>query len=397
MLSLLPTELHYYSMVDVVYALRSVLASTRAQNRIEIPGLGDGIPIRSARAALIVSIKALGIEPGSKIGVPLYCCPVVFKAIRVAGCHPRFLDIDPNTYCVSTEDLREKYSDIDALVAVHMFGNLCEMDGLRRALPGKPIIEDCAQSIGSKLRGQVAGSMGDIAFFSFRLGKNLSAGEGAAIYTGHLHLRKKVFRSMEELAIPYMLEEIKHIFVTYVRSKLRSRPLWGIAGSSIWRIYNTNMEFIDKSPIIMSRMFRSDLTIVKKRMACLDHMIRVQRKNAAYYQMNLGLDPDMMCAERPGVYYNRFVFPLLFRSMEQCDLMRKHLNRRGVSTSKPYEEVISGATANYGYKGDCPEAERLLRRTLIIPSYHNLTAKEMELIVRSVNEGWVYLKNRKIS
>jgi dTDP-4-amino-4,6-dideoxygalactose transaminase len=100
--------------------------------------------VRSARAAIIVAIKALNLSPGASIGVPLYCCPVVFKAIEAAGCKPCFIDIDPGTFCISAKDLSAKSAQIDALIAVHMFGNLCDMPGIQEAAQDKPIIEDCA-------------------------------------------------------------------------------------------------------------------------------------------------------------------------------------------------------------------------------------------------------------
>ena len=202
MWNLLPTELHQYSLGDMVRGLMAARKPEADPNPIWRSALGDGIPIRSARAAIILSIKALGLEPGSRIGVPLYCCPVVFKAIKVAGCVPRFLDIDPGTFCISPEDLYAKRSDLDAVVAVHMFGNLCDMGSVKDAMHDKPIIEDCAQSLGSTLSGQWAGSMGTIGVFSFRLGKYLSVGEGAAIYTSHSELRESLTHLAMDLAKP---------------------------------------------------------------------------------------------------------------------------------------------------------------------------------------------------
>ncbi|TFG89650.1 MAG: glutamine--scyllo-inositol aminotransferase, partial [Syntrophobacterales bacterium] len=85
-----------------------------------------------------------------------------------------------------------------------MFGNLCEMGSVQKAMDGKPIIEDCAQALGSTLNGQWAGSMGTIGVFSFRLGKYLSVGEGAAIYTSHSELRESLTRLATDLAKPTM-------------------------------------------------------------------------------------------------------------------------------------------------------------------------------------------------
>jgi perosamine synthetase len=394
MISLLPIELHHYSIMDVIRGFMAAGKPRLNKKAIELPSLGQGIPIRSARAAIVILIKALDIAPGSRIGVPLHCCPVVFKAIKVAKCHPRFLDIDPKTFCISPEDLFAKRSDIDALVAVHMFGNMCDMEKMQDAMSGKPIIEDCAQALGSKLNDRLAGSMGFAAFFSFRLGKYLSAGEGAAIITGQPDLYKRIIQLVDDMSNPTRGEEITHVISTYLRSKLRSKPLWGIAGSSIWRIYNKKTDFIDKSPIVVSKIFKSDIEIARHRMADLNDMIKVQRENAAYYIKNLKLDPSMLCQERDGAYYNRFMFPIVFGSEEQCDSMGVRLKNKGISTSKPYVEAIEGAKKHYGYNGDCPEAERLLRRTLVIPCHYKLTAREVEYIAESFNKSWLNIAHR---
>jgi perosamine synthetase len=395
MWNLLPTELHQYSLGDLFRGLLAIGKPDQAPNPTWHYALAEGIPVRSARAAIVLSIRALALRSGSSIGVPLYCCPVVFKAIKAAGCRPRFLDVDPGTFCISPEDLYAKRSELDAVVAVHMFGNLCEMGSVQKAMDGKPIIEDCAQALGSTLSGQWAGSIGTIGVFSFRLGKYLSVGEGAAIYTNHSELRESLTRLATDLAKPTMSEEIKHLLETFARSKLRSKPFWGLLGSSIWGLYNKNTDFIDKSPIVMGQIFRSDLEIARHRMAHLDQMINSQRKNAAYYISNLSLDASMLCLERPGTFYNRLMFPVVFSSTKHRDFIKTCLKKSGVSAATPYEEVIAGAAKDYGYSGDCPVAERLLKRTLVIPCNHKLRMQDIKHIVQSFNNAWASLSQRE--
>ena len=392
---LIPTELHRYSIRDVIRGLAAERMHAKPQERISLPGLGEGIPIRSARAAVIVALKALGLPPGSRIGVPLYCCPVVFKAIKAADCVPRFLDINPETFCLSPDDLRAKRSGIDAVIAVHMFGNLCDMRKILDIMNGKPVIEDCAQSIGSKLDGRPCGSFGDISFFSFRSGKYLSVGEGGALYSGKTDLHARISKLAEALSIPTRGEEYKHIATTYIRSKLRSRPWWGLIGTRIWAFYNKKTEFMDKSPIVVGSIFISDLATARKRMPHLDSMISSQRAHANYYEHNLRLGLNMLCFEEPRAYYNRFMYPIAFPSTAERDTMAAYLERKGVGTSRPYEEVITGAEKHYGYGGDCPLAERALRRALIIPSFCTLEPKDIEYIVRHVNQSWAEISGMR--
>ena len=170
-ISEIPVEASEYSLMDVAQGIVGAFKRPAVREELENLGLPGCVPVRSARAGIIVAIKALGLNQGAAIAVPLYCCPVVLKAVKHAGCTPVFIDIDAATYCMSAEDLSAKVERVDAAIAVHMFGNTCDMSALRAAVNGKPIIEDCAQALGSRLGGKTAGATADIAVFSFRSGK----------------------------------------------------------------------------------------------------------------------------------------------------------------------------------------------------------------------------------
>jgi perosamine synthetase len=107
MIGLLPNEHHHYRLQDVARGLCASLGHEyqRSLEPIDLPGVGQCIPVRSGRAAIVVALRALGLAPGARVGVPLYCCPVVFKAVQAAGCRLRFLDVEPDTYCLSVADV----------------------------------------------------------------------------------------------------------------------------------------------------------------------------------------------------------------------------------------------------------------------------------------------------
>jgi len=388
MWNLIPTELYQYSTVDLVRGIRAAVRRDAAPAPLGRTELREAVPARSARAAIVLSLRAMDLKPGAWIGVPLYCCPVVFKAIVAAGCRPRFLEVDPETFCLSPEHLAAEHAGLDALIAVHMFGHMCDMKAVRSLMGGKPVLEDCAQALGSRLDGQPAGTMGTVGIFSFRLGKYLSAGEGAAIIVADPSLRGRIRRLTEELPRPTAAEEARHVVESWVRAKIRTRPLWGLAGSRIWQTYNRKTDFSHKSPIVMTQMYRSDLEISRLRLLALDGQITTQRRIAEFYIEHLDLDPAILHRESPGVYHSRLMFPLTFDSPEVRNLMRGQLFERGIGATAPYEDVIEGAAANYGYEHDCPVTERLLRRTLVIPCHHRLRQRDIERIVSGVNDAW---------
>ena len=395
MLNLLPAELWDYRLADALAALRVALtAKGSAVEQIELSGLGSCIPARSARAGLVTAIQSLELPPQSRIGVPLYCCPVVFKAITMAGCVPRFIDVEPSTFCISSDDLSAKRAQVDAVIAVHMFGNVCNVPELRDVVGGKPIIEDCALSLGSRLNGRPTGTLGEIGVFSFRSGKYLSVGEGGALYANDPELRRSLSRSISALPASKAGDELVHIVKTYLRSALRSKPLYGWLGHALWERYNQRAEYSDKSPISLTQPFKTDLTLAAKRLPTLDLIIQRQRDIAQRYASSLRLPPGMLCLEEPGAFYNRYQYPILFPTQEQRDAMAKHLLKTQIDTSRPLDEVAGVASHHYGYANDCPAAERLSKRTLVIPSYHSLTDNEVDSLAQSVNDGWSQIENR---
>jgi dTDP-4-amino-4,6-dideoxygalactose transaminase len=395
MLALLPTENWEYKLSDVVQGLAAALGLKKPDGLLHISGIGNCIPARSGRAAIVAAIKGLELPIGARIGVPLYCCPVVFKAIKVANCKPRFIDVEPATYCMSADDLFRKRSEVDAVIPVHMFGNLCDMPSLQEAARGIPIIEDCAQSLGSKLDGHMAGSFGTVAVFSFRSGKYLSVGEGGALFSNHPDIHFRLSKLIAELPIPSRTEEYTHIAKTYIRSKLRSKSLWGIAGYPIWSIYNKTVDYSAKSPVTLSQIYRTDLTLTNNRLSILDSVIRKQRANADYYTRTLKLDSVMLCSEKPGTFYNRCSYPLTFPSSEHRDLTAAYLFKQQIDTGKPYKDITDIAVSYYGYKGDCPVAEQIARRVLVIPCNYRLKKITIQRIAQCLNAGWAEITSRK--
>jgi len=390
MLNLIPTEHWEYRATEVIRGLLTGSSPRPAstQTHIRIPGLGLSLPVRSARAAIVLALKALALRPVASVGVPLYCCPVVLKAIEAAGCRPRFIDVDTDTYCLSVADLAAKNSEVDAVIAVHMFGNMCDMPALRDAAPGKPFIEDCAQALGSRLDDQVAGSFSEVSVFSFRSGKYVSVGEGGAVYCRNPDVERRVSDLIGGLPVPGHVEECVHVVKTYLRSKLRTRPLWGLIGSELWRAYSEKVSYAFQAPIVLSQMYETDRDLAIRRFSALACAIDRQRANANYYSCSLSVDANMLCSEAPGAYFNRLQYPLLFQTPDQRERAAGYLQRSGISTATPYNNIAAIAAADHGYAGDCPNAERIASTVLVIPCNYALKAGDVERIVTCVNRAW---------
>jgi perosamine synthetase len=393
MLSLIPTEHWDYGPGDMVRGLLVALSPRRTEKNttIGIPGVGQSLPIRSGRAAIVVALKALGLQAGSSVAVPLYCCPVVLRAVAEAGFRVRFIDVDPKTYCMSATDLAAKSSEVDAIVAVHMFGNICDVPALQQAAPGKPVIEDCAQALDSRLGGRAAGSFGDIAVFSFRSGKYISVGEGGAVYCRCLDVESRLSKLIAELPASSRVDEVVHVVKTCLRSMLRTKPLWGFVGSALWNAYTHKVDYISQAPISLGQVYETDREMAIQRMTMLSRIVEAQRRNADHYLQNLNIGGDMLCAETPGAFFNRLQFPLLLPNSTQCSRLAERLRQSQISTARPYRDIAAIASEHYAYEGDCPQAERIAGTVLVIPCNYGLSMKEVERISTCINRAWAQI------
>ena len=190
----------------------------------------DPVWTNAGRTSLYAILGALHLPAGAQVGVPLFCCSVVFDAICQAGLTPRFIDSGVDDYNLSTEDLRKKRSGLAAVVPVHMFGKPADMDAIDAAAEGIPVIEDCAQSLLSTYKGKLTGLLSTVSFFSFRCGKYISAGEGSAIICrdGELHDEiERVVASFPPRSAPGMITDA---LTTFAKATLYNRPWYGLAG-----------------------------------------------------------------------------------------------------------------------------------------------------------------------
>ena len=318
----------------------------------------------------------------------------MLKAIEHADCQPQFIDVESDTFCISAQDLTNKIDQVDAVIAVHMFGNMSDMQALRAITKDKPIIEDCAQALDSRIGDSIAGSFGDIAFFSFRSGKYLSAGEGGAVFSVNEEFRDSIGKSIKSLQDASKLNDIVHTFKTYIRSKLRSKPLYGLVGYQLWALYNKSINPSTNASIIINNIYKSDHAIAARRIKSIDDAITKQRDNALFYAQNLKLEQGMTCTEKPGVFYNRYIYPIIFPSQKQRDLMAKYMYIHGIGAIKPYHDIAAIATKYHGYRGDCPVSEKIAERVLAIPSHYHLREKERQYIAGCLNEGWATIRNQ---
>ena len=143
--------------------------------------------------ALALTLRGMGIGPGSTVVTVSHTAVATVAAIEMTGATPLLVDIDPDTFTMDAEELVAVLEDpppglppIRAIIPVHLYGQSCDLDPMLAACAAQDVlvIEDCSQAHGASLTGRKVGTMGDAACFSLYPTKNLGAlGDGGVLTT----------------------------------------------------------------------------------------------------------------------------------------------------------------------------------------------------------------------
>lgn len=154
-------------------------------------GARGAVAVSSGTAGLHLALRALGIGDGDEIVIPSFVCTALLHAILHVRAVPVLADIDPETYNIDPRDIRRRSTGrTKAVIVPHMFGlpaDLREIIAL-----GIPVIEDCAQALGSRCDGAPAGSFGVLSVFSFYATKVICTGEGGMVAANDRQLLEKI-------------------------------------------------------------------------------------------------------------------------------------------------------------------------------------------------------------
>jgi dTDP-4-amino-4,6-dideoxygalactose transaminase len=156
-----------------------------------LTGVGGTVAVSSGSAALHLALLALDVGEGDEVAIPSFVCPALLNAVRYVRAVPVIVDIHPQSFNMDANDLKKRLTaKTKAVILPHMFGLPADIREI--AALGVPIIEDCAQSLGSRYQGAPTGSFGTVSVFSFYATKVICTGEGGMIATDDAQLLEKI-------------------------------------------------------------------------------------------------------------------------------------------------------------------------------------------------------------
>lgn len=308
--------------------------------------------VSSGTAALTLALRALEIDADDEVLVPAHTFFATASAVMDRGATPIFVDVDPETYTISVDDLAAKAREADspeAVIPVHIYGQSADMDGVQAiaAEHDLAVIEDACQAHAARYKDEYVGTIGDVGCFSFYPSKNMTVGgDGGMVLTDDDELAAAVRRLRNQgrdpsgvhvdVGLNYRLDEFKAAFG---REHLTAVEDWG----------------------------------------------RMRRENAQRYDARLADIPEI---ETPSVARDReHVYHLYEIQADRRDELRDFLSDRGVETGVHYPTALHQHPAVQDRIADLPElpvVESLVDRIVSLPMHPWLTEPEVEHVAAAI-------------
>jgi aminotransferase EvaB len=314
-------------------------------------GTIHGVGVNSGTDALLLALRALDIRAGDEVITTSNTAIPTVAAIVSAGGIPRFVDIEPDTYLMDVSQLESAITArTRCVIPVHLFGQCVEMDALNGVANkhGIAVLEDCAQSTGAEHRGRRAGSMSQVAAFSFYPTKILGAyGDGGMAVTPN----------------PEMAARMRRL-----------------------RVYGTDGTYYAEEHGYNSRLDELHAEILRRKLRRVEGYIARRRELARRYDEQLGETSLTLPVTRS---HNTHAYHLYVVRHAARDAIMKQLASRGISTGVHYPWPIHRmpAYASLGYReGSLPRTERAALEILSLPMFPSLTDDEQDRVCDAVRD-----------
>lgn len=318
--------------------------------------------------------------------LPAYTAPFLIIAIQKAGLKPMLCDISLDDFNMDANLLPDIVSkDTLCILGVHMFGIVNkELQRLKERFSDIFIVEDCAQSFGSKINAMFVGNSADISFFSFNRGKNLPTYGGGCIATNSQRISEKIIeenKRIKELAIGQRIV----IPFKILGLSLAVRPL----------IYGLGYPFISKFKDVAPPInFEVKKYTGFQAAVALSLLRKIEEFSKKRYMNGLRLIEGLrnvedivlpQISENTQPAFNRL--PIVFRDVKKRQKVEKALDRAGVDTSRMYLKPIHHIF-DLGYiKEDFPIANYFAERLLTLPAHPSLTDIQLNRIIRTIKNA----------
>ena len=314
-------------------------------------GVKHAIGVASGTDALLIALRAAGVEPGDEVIVPAFSFFATAGTVMTLGAFPVFVDIDPATYLIDVNAIEADITPkTKAIIPVHLYGQPADMDEIMAIADkhGLKVIEDNAQAIGASYKGKKTATIGDIGCLSFFPSKNLGAyGDGGMITTDDDEVAEKVrmlrVHGWRKKYFPEMLgynSRLDEMQAAVLRVKLKHLDTWNARRVEIAHTYSR-------------------------------------------YLGELGLRIPVEAPDRTHVYH------LYMVPFEKREAVQRGLKEAGIASAVYYPQPLHLAEPSRKLgkgEGQCPVAEACSKTLLALPVYPDMTAAQIEDVLAAVEK-----------
>jgi dTDP-4-amino-4,6-dideoxygalactose transaminase len=384
----------YYSTIEFREAIRSLVYSVMVLVGIPIKRLaGQKLSqiflkdysasacflYSSARSALFALSKSLNGTAQDEVLVTGFTCEVVPHAVIQANLKPIFVDINPKTFCMNVEDAKRKITKrTRAIIIQHTFGIAADIKKLLALVREHSlfVIEDCAVALGTQYEGQLVGSFGDAAIFSFELSKTITACRGGLLLinpSGAFMVQKH--NSFYEKVPKQSKRYTAQLLFQLGLSGILYRPyFYGVLSALVMLLFKlkifkpstSNEEKIAQLPrdyCLKLSDPQADLSM--RQYLRLPLIIEHSMKIAAYYYNELKIVSYLLSPVIDKTRINFIRYPLLVKNREA---LVRQFNQCGFELGLWFTAPLSSRSVDhmlFGYQwGECPIAESISKYTV---------------------------------
>src|SRR3979490_921335 len=315
-------------------------------------GVAHGVGLASGTDALILALRASGVQAGDEVLLPPFTFVATGSAVSALGAKPVFADIRPDTYNIDPSEFERRVTPrTRAIVVVHLYGLAADMDPILAFAKSRklPVIEDNAQAIGASYKGRRTGSLGDAACLSFYPTKNLGAyGDAGMVVTNSAELAARI-RTLRNHG--------------QAEKYLSSEPGWN------------------------SRLDEIQAAILRVKLRHLSNWQRARQSHAAEYNRLFSQIPGVMPPLAPEGFEH--VYHQYTIRVEKRDALQRFLSERKIGSTVyyPYPLHVQPLYAALGHRaGDFPHAERAAEEVLSLPMYPELRKEQIARVVEVIVE-----------
>ena len=319
------------------------------------------IAFNSGTSAGHAALLAININSGEVI-VPSFTFISTANWPLMVNAKPKFVDIEEENFGLNPERVKlEITKNIKAIIPIHYGGRPCKIIEINRIARNKkiPLIEDCAEALGTKIKGVSVGTFGQMSIFSFAPNKILTTGEGGAICTDS----RKIFEKLQ---------------------LIRSHG----------RLINENYFKTSQLPNYISigynwRMSSMTAALGLSQFDKLDRIIQLRRRHARFYVLKLKKINEIKLPDEPKDHLHVYqLFTIQLKNNLIRHKLQKFLASKGIMTKVFFEPIhLSKFYKKSGFgKKSLSNTEKISRTVLSLPIFPGLKSEEITHICDSIKE-----------